>query len=105
MSNFEKVKFDVSTKMLGSDVEFHDGSTLRLNDDQSEEQLFLDIKTGKTLDTHELVSFLLARTGTTKQSLVGPVAVAEAFERASVWASPLSISASCPDPDFSSATI
>jgi hypothetical protein len=81
MSEFEKDKFDVSTKIFGSDVEFHDGSTLRLNDDQSEEKLFLDVKSGKTLDTHELVSFLLARTGTTKLSLFGPVALAKALEK------------------------
>jgi hypothetical protein len=81
MSNIANVKFDVSTKILGGDVEFHDGSTLRLNGDRPGEQLFLDTKTSKTLDTGELVSFLLAKAGTTKQSLVGPIALAEAFEK------------------------
>src|SRR5215475_5039415 len=75
------VEFLVSTKVLGSDVEFHDGSKLRLGPERTEESLFRDAKTGRTLNTKELISVLLKNADTTKQSLIGAAAMAEAFEK------------------------
>jgi len=75
------IKFDVSNEILGSDVEFHDGSKLRLGPERTEEELFRDAKTGKLLNTRELISYLLMKTGVTVQSLIKPAATEEALEK------------------------
>jgi len=79
--NWTKITFDVSDKILGSDIEFHDGSKLRLGPERTEEKLFRDAKTGLLLNTIELISHLLRKTGTTRQSLIKPAAMQEAFDK------------------------
>jgi len=98
------VRFDVSTRILDSDVEFHDGSKLRLGPERTEEKLFRDAKTGKTLDTKELISYLLQKSGVTKQSLVTPAAAAEAFEKGICVGSRASIYRLRPVPRYSTVT-
>src|SRR5262245_25922722 len=73
-----KVSFDVSDKILGCDVEFHDGTTARLGPQQTSEKLFHEARTGKKFDVGQMISDLLMRTNTRKQALIKPVALAEA---------------------------
>jgi hypothetical protein len=74
------IQFDVSTAILGSDVEFHDGSFERLGPERTDDKFFR-IQTCQFLDTREMISYLLAKTNTRKQDLIKPAAAAEAFEK------------------------
>jgi hypothetical protein len=74
------IQFDVSTEILGSDAEFHDGSSERLGPERTDDKIFR-IQTGQLLDTREMISYLLAKTNTRKQDLIKPAAAAEAFEK------------------------
>jgi hypothetical protein len=76
-----RVRFNVSDKVLGSDVELQDGSLIRLNADQTEAKLFRETRTGRLFDTLQMISNLLMKTNTRKQDLITPAAAAEAFER------------------------
>ena len=73
------IQFDVSTSILGSDVEFHDGSSERVRPERTDDKLFR--MTGQLLDTRQMISNLLAKTNTRKQDLIKPAAAAEAFEK------------------------
>lgn len=74
------IQFNVSTEILGSDAEFHDGSSERLGPERRDDKIFR-IQTGQLLDTREMISYLLAKTNTRKQDLIKPAAAAEAFEK------------------------
>jgi hypothetical protein len=75
------VSFDVSDRILGSDVEFIDGSSIRLGPEQTADKVFRQTQTGKLFDTLQMISNLLKRTKTRRQDLIKPVAAAEAFEK------------------------
>lgn len=74
------IQFDVSTSILGSDVELHDGSSERLGPERTDDKLFR-VQSGDLLDTRQMISNLLAKTNTRKQDLIKPAAAAEAFEK------------------------
>jgi len=75
------VKFDVSDKVLGCDIELRDGSSVRLGAHQVEAKIFREARTGKLFSTLEMISNLLMKTNTRKQDLIKPPAAAEAFAK------------------------
>jgi hypothetical protein len=75
------VSFDVSERILGSDVELIDGSSVRLGPEQKADKVFRQTQTGKLFDTLQMISNLLMQTNTRKQDLIKPAAAAEAFEK------------------------
>jgi hypothetical protein len=81
MIDIQNVSFVVSSRLLGSDVEFHDGTSARLGADQTDSKLFLEAKTGRMFDTREMIENLLQMTNTRKQDLIKPPAALEAFEK------------------------
>ena len=66
-----KVPFNVSHNVLGCDVVFGDGTTARLGRQD----------VNKKADMGQMLTFLLQKTNTRKQSLITPAALAEAFEK------------------------
>jgi hypothetical protein len=83
-----KVSFNVSNKVLGCDVEFHDGTTARLGPREIGKKIFHETRTGKDFDVQQMISNLLMKTNTRKQDLVKPAALAEAFEKGICFGKP-----------------
>ena len=76
-----KVPFNLSHNILGCDVVFGDGTTARLGRQDVNKKIFQQIRTGQKADMGQMLTFLLQKTNTRKQSLITPAALAEAFEK------------------------
>ena len=76
-----RVPFNVSHNILGCDVVFGDGTTARLGRQDVNKKIFQQIRTGQKADMGQMLTFLLQKTNTRKQSLITPAALAEAFEK------------------------
>jgi hypothetical protein len=73
--------FDVSEKVLGCDIELHNGKRVRLNQHDTTKKLFRQTSTGKKFDTNQMITNLLVKSGTRKQDLITAAAATEAFEK------------------------
>lgn len=76
-----KMSFVVSDRVLGCDVLFHDGGSVRIGADQTRRKLFRETRTRKRFDTYQMISNVLMKSNTRKQDLILPAAAAEAFEK------------------------
>jgi hypothetical protein len=76
-----RVPFNVSHNIFGCDVVFGDGTTARLGRQDVNKKIFQQIRTGQKADMSQMLTFLLQKTNTRKQSLITPAALAEAFEK------------------------
>ena len=63
-----KVPFNVSHNILGCDVVFGDGTTARLGRQDVNKKIFQQIRTGQKADMGQMLTFLLQKTNTRKQS-------------------------------------
>lgn len=62
---------EVSTRLLGSRIQFRDGSTTRLGVNHIAKKLFREGRTGVILDLSEMLSRHCRQTGTTPEALAG----------------------------------
>jgi hypothetical protein len=76
-----KIPFTVSHNMLGCDVVFGDNTTARLDRQDVHKKIFQQIRTGQKADMGQMLTFLLQKTNTPRQSLITRAALAEAFEK------------------------
>jgi hypothetical protein len=72
---------EVSTRILGSHIQFRDGSTTRLGAQHVARKLFRESRRGTIFDLGEMLSGYFRQPGNTPQALVGVAAAAEARER------------------------
>ena len=76
-----KVELNVSDRLLGCDICFHDETpNMRLDESRASEPLFWEDRTHAIFTAHQMISLLFRDTPT--QSLVPEAAKAEAFEKA-----------------------
>lgn len=68
---------EVSTRLLGSHIQFRDGSTTRLGINHIAKKLFREGRTGAIFDLSEMLSHHCRQTGTTPEAL----AAAEAHKQ------------------------
>ena len=73
--------FEVSIRLLGSHIQFRDGSTTRLNANHIAKKLFREGPTGTICDLSEMLSNYFRRSCTTPEAHIGAAAAAEARER------------------------
>ena len=71
--------FEVSTALLGSNIQFRDGSTARLDTRQVAKKLFREARTGMIFDLNEMLSGYYERAKVTPEKLVEADAGAEAL--------------------------
>jgi hypothetical protein len=76
-----KPGLEVSTRLLGSHIQFRDGSTTRLDANHIAKKLFREGRTGTIHDLSDMLSGYYRQPGTTPEALVGAAAAAEARER------------------------
>lgn len=74
------LNFEVSTRLLGSHIQFRDGSTTRLGVNHIAKKLFREGRTGAILDLSEMLSSHCPQAGTTPEALAG---AAEAHKQGS----------------------
>ena len=75
-----KVELNVSDRLLGCDICFHDETpNMRLDESRASEPLFWEVKRRGIVTAHQMISRLFRDTPT--QSLVPEAAKAEAFEK------------------------
>jgi len=72
---------EVSIRLLGSHIQFRDGSTTRLGINHIAKKLFRDGPTGTIFDLSEMLSGYFRQANKTPEALVGPAAAAEAREQ------------------------
>jgi hypothetical protein len=75
-----ELNFEVSTRLLGSHIQFRDGSTTRLGANHIAKKLFREGRTGTIHDLSEMLSGYYRQSDTTPEALVGAAAAAEAHE-------------------------
>ena len=63
-----RVPFNVSHNIFGCDVVFGDGTTARLGRQDVNKKIFQQIRTGQKADMSQMLTFLLQKTNTRKQS-------------------------------------
>ena len=73
-----KGRFEVSTRLLGCIVEFRDGSSARVDEEQLKKKLFRETRTRKLYDAEQM---LLAFHQQSPEHFVGPAATAQALEK------------------------
>jgi hypothetical protein len=73
-----KPGLEVSTRLLGSHIQFRDGSTTRLDANHIAKKLFREGRTGTIHDLSDMLSGYYRQPGTTPEALVGAAAAAEA---------------------------
>ena len=73
--------FEISTRLLGSHIQFRDGSTTRLGANHIAKKLFREGRTGTIRDLSEMLSGYFRQANNPPEALVGTAAAAEARER------------------------
>ena len=74
-------RLEVSIRLLGSHIQFRDGSTTRLGANHIAKKLFRDGPTGTIFDLSEMLSNHCRQAAAAPEALVGAAAAAEARER------------------------
>ena len=72
---------EVSIRLLGSHIQFRNGSTTRLDANLFAKKLFREGRTGTIHDLSEMLSDYYRQADSTPEALVGAAAAAEARER------------------------
>ena len=77
----DELSFEISIRLLGSHIQFHDGSTTRLGANHIAKKLFRDGPTGTIFDLSEMLSNHRRQAAAAPEALVGAAAAAEAREQ------------------------